>query len=114
MLPVIPPDLRPFRPLSTISLSFRPVITDHLTISRPPLVCGGFNADFDGDTMALLYLPLTAAAQGELRRRCRPEMGHWEYCPYDDPWRKAILQGAIHRTLQDGGRHEWHPYKSFI
>jgi DNA-directed RNA polymerase beta' subunit len=48
-------------------LAFRPRIRDDFAIAIPPLVCGGFNADFDGDTMAL-YLPLTRRAQEEAKR----------------------------------------------
>ncbi len=47
-------------------LAFRPRIRDDFAIAIPPLVCGGFNADFDGDTMAL-YLPLTKKAQEEAK-----------------------------------------------
>jgi DNA-directed RNA polymerase beta' subunit len=48
-------------------LAFKPKLRDDFVIGLPPLLCGGFNADFDGDTMAV-YLPLTRAAQLDARR----------------------------------------------
>ncbi|MGC9610822.1 MAG: DNA-directed RNA polymerase subunit beta' [Minisyncoccia bacterium] len=44
--------------------AFKPVLIEDLSIRIPPLVCSAFNADFDGDQMAV-HLPLTAEAQVE-------------------------------------------------
>jgi DNA-directed RNA polymerase subunit beta' len=44
--------------------AFTPVLIEDLAIRIPPLVCVAFNADFDGDQMAV-HLPLTAEAQYE-------------------------------------------------
>ena len=46
--------------------AFRPVLIEDLAIRIPPLVCAAFNADFDGDQMAV-HLPLTVEAQYEAR-----------------------------------------------
>ncbi len=46
--------------------AFKPVLTEHLAIQIPPLVTTAFNADFDGDQMAV-HLPLSEAAQREAR-----------------------------------------------
>lgn len=46
--------------------AFRPVLTEGKAISLTPLVCAAFNADFDGDQMAV-HLPLSQAAQAEAR-----------------------------------------------
>ncbi|HTY40111.1 MAG TPA: DNA-directed RNA polymerase subunit beta' [Candidatus Paceibacterota bacterium] len=46
--------------------SFRPVLIEGLAIQIPPLVCTAFNADFDGDQMAV-HLPLSDEAQREAR-----------------------------------------------
>jgi len=46
--------------------AFRPILTEGETIRLHPLVCESFNADFDGDQMAV-YLPLSDAAQAEAR-----------------------------------------------
>ena len=44
--------------------AFKPVLIEDLTIRIPPMVCTAFNADFDGDQMAV-HLPLTEEAQNE-------------------------------------------------
>jgi DNA-directed RNA polymerase subunit beta' len=44
--------------------SFNPILTLNKTISLHPLVCTGFNADFDGDQMAV-HLPLYNVSQIE-------------------------------------------------
>ncbi|MBA2279350.1 DNA-directed RNA polymerase subunit beta' [Candidatus Saccharibacteria bacterium] len=46
--------------------SFMPVLIEGRAIQLHPLVCKGFNADFDGDQMAV-HLPLSDAAQAEAR-----------------------------------------------
>lgn len=45
-------------------LAFQPKLIEGKAIQLHPLVCKGFNADFDGDQMAV-HLPLSAAAQKE-------------------------------------------------
>ncbi len=44
--------------------AFEPVLVEGNAIRIHPLVCGGFNADFDGDQMAV-HLPLSVEAQAE-------------------------------------------------
>ncbi len=44
--------------------AFRPVLVDGRAIRLHPLVCPGFNADFDGDQMAI-HVPLSREAQQE-------------------------------------------------
>ena len=44
--------------------AFRPILVDGRAIRLHPLVCTGFNADFDGDQMAV-HVPLTKKAQQE-------------------------------------------------
>ncbi|MEK7463008.1 MAG: DNA-directed RNA polymerase subunit beta' [Patescibacteria group bacterium] len=44
--------------------AFTPLLTEDLAIRVPPLVCAAFNADFDGDQMAV-HLPLSDEAQKE-------------------------------------------------
>ena len=46
--------------------AFEPVLVDGKAIQIHPLVCTAFNADFDGDQMAV-HLPLSAEAQAEAR-----------------------------------------------
>ena len=46
--------------------AFQPVLVEGKAIQLHPLVCKGFNADFDGDQMAV-HLPLSDAAQAEAK-----------------------------------------------
>lgn len=46
--------------------AFQPVLIEGKAIQLHPLVCKGFNADFDGDQMAV-HLPLSDKAQAEAR-----------------------------------------------
>jgi DNA-directed RNA polymerase subunit beta' len=46
--------------------AFEPILVEGKAIQLHPLVCTAFNADFDGDQMAV-HLPLSAEAQAEAR-----------------------------------------------
>ena len=46
--------------------AFEPILVEGKAIKLHPLVCTAFNADFDGDQMAV-HLPLTMEAQAECR-----------------------------------------------
>ena len=46
--------------------AFEPILVEGKAIKLHPLVCTAFNADFDGDQMAV-HLPLTVVAQAECR-----------------------------------------------
>lgn len=46
--------------------AFEPVLVEGRAIQIHPLVCSGYNADFDGDQMAV-HVPLSAEAQAEAR-----------------------------------------------
>ncbi len=46
--------------------AFEPVLVEGRALKLHPLVCGAFNADFDGDQMAI-HVPLSAEAQAEAR-----------------------------------------------
>src|SRR5436853_2940487 len=46
--------------------AFEPVLVEGKAIQIHPLVCTAFNADFDGDQMAV-HVPLSAEAQAEAR-----------------------------------------------
>ena len=47
-------------------IAFKPVLNDYRSIQLHPLVCKAFNADFDGDQMAV-HLPITLMGQQESR-----------------------------------------------
>src|SRR5690606_34044652 len=46
--------------------AFKPILVEGNAIQLHPLTCTAFNADFDGDQMAI-HLPLSEAAQWEAR-----------------------------------------------
>ncbi len=82
--------------------AFKPNLIEDLTVQIPPLVCSGFNADFDGDQMAV-HLPLTDAAQQEARTLMlssknilKPASGG----PVPGPWNDIVL-GLFHLTEED-------------
>ncbi len=52
--------------------AFNPILIEGNAIQVHPLVCAAFNADFDGDQMAV-YVPLSEAAQTEARDRMASE-----------------------------------------
>ena len=63
-------------------LGFKPMLGDDAVIATPPLITEGYNADYDGDTMAV-YLPLTIEAKQEIPRLfpshhiCHPANGRY-------------------------------------
>ncbi len=46
--------------------AFEPLLVEGKAIRLPPLACGGFNADFDGDQMSI-HVPLSVEARTEAR-----------------------------------------------
>src|SRR5262252_3934699 len=48
--------------------AFEPILIEGSAIQNHPLVCSAFNADFDGDQMAV-HVPLSAAAKREAREQ---------------------------------------------
>jgi len=67
-------------------MAFKPKFKDGLSIGIHPLTCGGFNADFDGDQMAL-FVPITDESVKEAynmmpsRNIFSPSTGHVMYQP---------------------------------
>ncbi len=98
--------------------AFEPVLVEGKAIQVHPLVCTAFNADFDGDQMAV-HLPLSAEAQAEARvlmlsanNVLSPATGRPITVPTQD-----MVFGTYYLTLQvDGGRGEGrvfrHPYEA--
>ena len=81
--------------------AFEPVLVEGRAIRLHPLVCTAFNADFDGDQMAV-HVPLSAEAQAEARilmlsanNLLRPQDGH----PVTVPTQDMIL-GAYYLTYE--------------
>ena len=70
--------------------AFEPILVEGKAIKLHPLVCTAFNADFDGDQMAV-HLPLSAEAQAEARSLMmasdnilKPADGHTVTMPSQD------------------------------
>ena len=88
--------------------AFEPVLIEGRAIKLHPLVCTAFNADFDGDQMAV-HLPLTPEAQAEARylmlsanNLLKPQDGK----PVTVPTQDMIL-GAYYLTIEkDGAKGE--------
>ena len=88
--------------------AFEPVLVEGRAIKLHPLVCTAFNADFDGDQMAV-HLPLTPEAQAEARylmlsanNLLKPQDGK----PVTQPSQDMIM-GAYYMTItEDGAKGE--------
>ncbi len=81
--------------------AFEPVLVDGKALKLHPLVCTAFNADFDGDQMAV-HLPLSAEAQAEARilmlsanNLLKPQDGK----PVTVPTQDMVL-GSYYLTIQ--------------
>ena len=84
--------------------AFEPVLVEGRAIKLHPLVCTAFNADFDGDQMAI-HLPLSPEAQAEARylmlsvnNLLKPQDGK----PVTVPTQDMIL-GAYYLTMEVPG-----------
>ena len=82
--------------------AFKPNLIEDLTVQIPPLVCSGFNADFDGDQMAV-HLPLTEEAQKEAdslmlasKNILKPSSGNLVPGPWND-----IVLGLFYLTEEE-------------
>ena len=79
--------------------AFEPVLVEGRALKLHPLACTAFNADFDGDQMAI-HVPLSAEAQAEARilmlsvnNLLRPQDGH----PHSIPTQDMVL-GSYYLT----------------
>jgi len=84
--------------------AFKPVLIEGKAIQLHPLVCAAFNADFDGDQMAV-HVPLSDAAQKEAREimlasrnLLKPASGE----PIVNPSHEIVL-GCFYMTSFDDG-----------
>ena len=59
--------------------AFEPMLIEGKAIQLHPLVCAAFNADFDGDQMAV-HVPLSVEAQIEARVLMMSDEQHPEPC----------------------------------
>ncbi len=94
--------------------AFEPVLVEGRAIQIHPLVCAAYNADFDGDQMAV-HVPLSAEAQAESRllmlsahNILNPKEGR----PVTTPTQDMVL-GCYYLTLEkDGARGEGKVFSS--
>ena len=88
--------------------AFQPVLIEGKAIQLHPMVCAAFNADFDGDQMAV-HVPLTEAAQKEAREimvsshnLLKPASGDPVMTPAQD-----VVVGCFYiTTIRDGLKGE--------
>ena len=93
--------------------AFEPVLCDGRAIKLHPLVCVGFNADFDGDQMPI-HVPLSLEARAEARmimlssnNVLKPADGKPVMTPAQD-----IVLGCYYLTInKPGALNEGHYYK---
>ena len=88
--------------------AFQPRLIEGNAIQVHPLVCPAFNADFDGDQMAV-HLPLTDEAQAEARdimlsahNLLKPATGD----PIVDPNQDIVLGCYFATTIREGAKGE--------
>jgi DNA-directed RNA polymerase subunit beta' len=84
-------------------LAFYPVLIEGEAIRLHPVVCNGFNADFDGDQMAV-HVPLSAKAIEEAKNLMLPEknlLKPADGVPIAIPARKEMALGVYYLTSID-------------
>ena len=91
--------------------AFEPVLVEGNAIKLHPLVCKGFNADFDGDQMAV-HLPLSIEAQVEAHTLMlstnnifSPANGAPIMSPLQDMVLGVLLPSPINVPVEKGERH---------
>uniref|UniRef100_UPI0028DBB3BE DNA-directed RNA polymerase subunit beta' n=1 Tax=uncultured Bifidobacterium sp. TaxID=165187 RepID=UPI0028DBB3BE len=94
--------------------AFEPILVEGKAIHLPPLACAAFNADFDGDQMAV-HLPLSAEAQAEARSLMmasdnilKPADGHTVTMPSQD----MILGLYYLTTVVEGAKGQGRVFSS--
>ena len=95
--------------------AFEPVLVDGKAIKLHPLVCTAYNADFDGDQMAV-HVPLSVEAQSECRSLMLSTnniLAPKDGLPITTPTQDMIL-GTYYLTLEEKGvKGEGSIYKDF-
>lgn len=84
-------------------LAFYPVLIEGNAIRLHPAVCSGFNADFDGDQMAV-HVPLSQKAIEEAKNFMMPQknlLKPADGSPVATPSRKEMALGIYYLTLED-------------
>ena len=88
--------------------AFEPILVEGKAIRLPPLACGGFNADFDGDQMSM-HVPLSVEARTEARMLLlasnnvlKPSAGEPNMVPTQD----MILGNYYLTIIREGAKGE--------
>ncbi|MCR5808812.1 MAG: DNA-directed RNA polymerase subunit beta' [Clostridiales bacterium] len=88
--------------------AFEPVLVEGRALKLHPLACTAYNADFDGDQMAV-HVPLSVEAQAEARflmlaanNILKPQDGKPVVCPTQD-----MVMGCYYLTLRSDELNEW-------
>lgn len=95
--------------------AFEPVLTDFKAIRLHPLVCAAYNADFDGDQMAV-HLPLTAEAQIEAWTLMLSSLNILDPAngrPIVNPSQDMVLGVYALTSLRAGGKGDGKIFASF-
>jgi len=95
--------------------AFEPVLIEGKAIRLHPLVCTPFNADFDGDQMAI-HVPLSQEAQAEARLlmlACNNILNPKDGKPVVTPSQDMILGNYYLTTEVKGEENEGHFYNNF-
>ena len=88
--------------------SFEPVLVEGKAIKLHPLACNAFNADFDGDQMAI-HLPLSNEAQIEARLLMMSTnniLGLKDGKPITTPSQDMVLGAYYLTTIKEGAKGE--------
>lgn len=94
--------------------AFEPILVEGNAIKLHPVICGGFNADFDGDQMAV-HLPLGDKAQEEAHKLMlssvnllKPATGEAIAVPTQD-----MILGSYYLTMEDVSTDKNAPIKAY-
>ncbi len=94
--------------------AFKPLLIEGMAIRLHPLVCAAFNADFDGDQMAV-HLPLTKEAQKEAedlmlasKNLLKPATGE----PITNPTQDIVLGSYFLTAIKEGAKGEGKTFTS--
>ncbi len=95
--------------------AFEPVLVEGKALKLHPLVCTAYNADFDGDQMAV-HVPLSAEAQAEARflmlaanNLLKPSDGR----PVTVPTQDMVLGSYYLTLMKDGDKGEGKVFRDF-
>ena len=94
--------------------SFEPVLVEGKAIKLHPLACNAFNADFDGDQMAI-HLPLSNEAQIEARLLMMSTnniLGLKDGKPITTPSQDMVLGAYYLTTIKEGAKGEGMVFES--